>query len=261
MRITLLFFIMLIFIACSEQKSEPEKQIKEEIATSNIKEENNQTKPNSAEKEKKSKPIKEEGITKRPIPLTDSESMRLANEAINGANGMVRYEAFKKLNFKSYEQRAERGDTLTKSLAWYTQLFPNEISGYKANDIRMEYDSSGIFLFADIKRSFTAKDDREKYVVCELYDYVELPQKNYTENAWVTSIFEIESEMGYIRRIDIDIPHVYGIEDYKRETGLAVAKYNIGYRFTLVVMATKQEDTEFVKQIAEKFDFEKLIKM
>lgn len=197
----------------------------------------------------------------QPIPMQGEQYKKLQRDVIEGENGMIRYEALKKLSFDRYELRKENGDTLVKPLGFYPALLPESVDGYVSKSTRASYDSVGIFLFANVSRTYENTSDPTKYIVIELHDFVEMPQRFYTEVAWAASSVEIESDTGFLRRIDSKKPHVFGLLDFQKQSRHASLRYAIAYRFDIRINANKVDNTDLVEKLAKKIDMNKLIKL
>ncbi|GEM_PF-995398 len=164
-----------------------------------------------------------------------------------------------KVNEGRVKARRERGDTVAINYADLAKYLPS-VSGYEPEGgPKGETSSNAGFGTSNTKQRYVNGD---KYVEISLADFNStaglgsMALMSYTLAAAISSESDEEKLVGFTKSADIK-----GSQMLRKNTKVAGLNAVITDRFLITIEANEQTDLEFVKQILESFDLNKLAAM
>jgi len=160
---------------------------------------------------------------------------------------------------KKRTDRAERGDTVSLNYRDLQRYLPKKVDGFtpigeptgeSVNMRGLSYSTCG--------QIYTKGDQRLKVL---LVDYNGANALYSGATAVMSAGFSQEDEEQLMRGCDLGVADVKGWETLEKKEHNASVALGVGDRFFVTVESNKQDDTEFVKQVARNIDLNGLAKL
>jgi hypothetical protein len=147
------------------------------------------------------------------------------------------------------EERIKRGDTLAMNYTRLREYLPTSIPGYKSEDTDGQTTNMGGFSLSTVTRRFTKEGDEGSYIEIQLVDYNQAADMYQGLTFWAAGI-ESESDTKFERTFKPPFDNAVAYEVYNKKDKTAEVTYALDWRFILSLKASKQDGTDFLKQIA-----------
>ncbi|MCX6154246.1 MAG: hypothetical protein NT007_08805 [Candidatus Kapabacteria bacterium] len=151
-------------------------------------------------------------------------------------------------------ERKKRGDTVAMPFKDLQKFLPTSIAGYTAQEPRGE---SVTMPEASISHSEIDFDNNGTNLKIELWDYNHAEQALNALTFWSAGI-SVENQDGFQRTMKTGMDNVFAYETFEKASKRASIFYAISYRFLLQVSAENQDNTEFVKKVANMINIKDL---
>lgn len=132
---------------------------------------------------------------------------------------------------------------------------PASIEGYVAGDPGGSSMSTNGMSFSSADIEFSGEDG--KTIRITLLDYSEAIAMYQAATAMWTSGMSFEDDVSKVQTFQLQ-ENVVGWEEFRKKEKEAQIALGIGSRFFLTIEANKQNDTDFVKEIATNMELEEL---
>lgn len=157
---------------------------------------------------------------------------------------------------KKRQERIAKGDTLAMPYADLQKYLPKEISGYSLDG---EPEGSTMNMpgmsYSQCEQSFVKGDDR---ITVAIYDYNGAYDMYTGATALFSTGMSFENDQEKAQGVSLKGDKFKGWETFKKTDKNASLLLGVGHRFYLSINAEKQENTDFVKSIAENMNLEEL---
>lgn len=153
------------------------------------------------------------------------------------------------------KERKERGDTLAMHYEKLMEFLPEEIDGYK----RKEPNGSSVNMAGMSYSSVDARYEKEdgEYIKITIVDYNQAYGIYQSATAMWAMGMSIDTPTEKANGVKLN-DEIAGWETFKKKSKEATLTLGVGYRFWLNIEANKQENTDFLKNVAKRIDLDKL---
>jgi hypothetical protein len=157
------------------------------------------------------------------------------------------------------EERQKRGDTLAMSYKQLQQYLPSSVDSYTAEAPEGESVTAMGGSFSSAERRFVKQiGDEQADVQVSLFDYNSV-YGIYSGAVAVWGMgYSVENDRELSKTFNPGIEGSAGFEHLDKENKNAEVTYALGGRFILTVKASNQENTDFVKKVAQSMKLNEL---
>ena len=160
---------------------------------------------------------------------------------------------------KKRTERVERGDTVSLNYKDLQRYLPKQVNGFTpVGEPTGESVNMQGFSYSSCGQIYTKGDQRLKVL---LVDYNGANTLYAGATAMMSAGFAQEDADQLMRGCDLGVPNVKGWETLEKKEHNASVALGVGDRFLVTVESNKQDDTEFVKQVARNIDLAALAKL
>ncbi|WP_420154639.1 hypothetical protein [Siphonobacter sp.] len=158
---------------------------------------------------------------------------------------------------KKVEERRAKGDTLALPFRTLAQFMPAEVAGYETDgEPSGQTTNNEGFSFSSYELKY--KKGEESEVKIELADYNASAALLSMATVAMSSGMEIENENQITKSWATGMESVRGYEEFYKKGKQAKVTISVGERFLVQVSATNQENTDFVKEVAQSLKLKEL---
>ena len=197
------------------------------------------------------------------LVLSCGKEMQDAADALRNVESIAESAGDAKKTMDDLEQRRkereESGDTVAMPTDKLLTFLPGSIKGYEAQEPTFETVETTGMSMTTVKREYNGADGKE--VVVSLTDYNASAFGYLGVSAVFSLDIRVENQNEISGTFDTGNELVKGFENYKKKGREATATYGIAGRFLLVLSATDQESTDFVRSVAKSMPLKKLASM
>lgn len=154
------------------------------------------------------------------------------------------------------KERIKKGDTIAISYEKLADFLPKKVEKYKKNGdlVSSEKGMSGKS-YSNVEQAYI--NDADHNIIISIIDYSGANAQFARETAYFDSGMRINDRTAIAGGVKIK-DNMKAWEIYEKRTRVAKLDVAVSDRILLKILASHQEDTEFVKEIAENMDLEKL---
>ncbi|MFP4368624.1 MAG: hypothetical protein ACOC2K_01020, partial [Bacteroidota bacterium] len=159
---------------------------------------------------------------------------------------------------KRMEKRRAEGDTTAMHYKELQKFLPDNINGYEAQEPKGSTQTMGAFSTSEASRRYNKDGD---FIEIKIMDHNMNVGMYSALTGWAKMNVSKEDDTGYERTFDPGNEHIVALEKFKHNGGRAEINYGVGYRFWLTIRGSGLDDTDKLKEVANKMPLKKMAKM